>query len=206
MIELLFGLCILLFSVILHEVAHGYVAERCGDPTARYYGRISLDPRVHIDPIGSIFLPLLLILFRAPVLFGWAKPVPINPYNFRNPREDIVWVALAGPCTNFILAIGFAFLYHLLNLFAPIFFISMILKTGVFINLVLGVFNFIPIPPLDGSRVVKFILPPRWEYSYERLEPYGIIFIFVLLSFGLLQYIILPAVTTLGNLLGISLF
>lgn len=164
---------LLLPSVILHEVAHGWVAERLGDPTARRSGRLTLNPVRHIDVFGSIILPALLALARAPV-FGWAKPVPVNPRVFRRPIEGMALVAFAGPVTNLVLALiaGRLLVPNLEGI--P----QVMAFAFAFLNVVLAVFNLLPIPPLDGSRVLRLFLPPAGRAVLARIEPYGILIIF----------------------------
>ena len=185
---LLAGLVILFFSVILHEVAHGLVAERLGDPTARMMGRITLNPLPHIDPIGTILLPgfmLLLNLISGGVpIFGWAKPVPVNPRNLNHPRHDMMWVAASGPATNIAVAFALAGLYRLIA--SPGSLASVILFYGVAINLFLTFFNLIPIPPLDGSRILARFLPERYSYYLARVEPFGFVIIILLVMVGAL--------------------
>jgi Zn-dependent protease len=185
---------ILIFSIILHEVAHGYAADKLGDPTARYAGRLTLNPMPHIDMLGSIIVPLISVLAPGGFLFGWAKPVPYNPYNLmRAPRWGEFIVAAAGPGTNFALALFFAALTRSIGdpTFATICFI------GVLVNLWLGVLNLIPIPPLDGSKVLSALLPYSLSRSYDewraRMEynPF--------LGFGLVLVIVLVFGQTFGN-------
>lgn len=180
---------VLLFSVIVHEVAHGYVALRNGDPTARMLGRITLNPMPHIDPVGTILLPAILLLSHAGILFGWAKPVPVNPLNFRNYRWGEITVSAAGPLSNLALAVGFALLLRLglMNLgFIKLAFF------GVSINIFLALFNLIPIPPLDGSHIVAILLPPNLLRLYNYLEPVGFILILLLFYTGVLGALIMP--------------
>ena len=183
----LVSLVILVYSAILHEIAHGYAAERLGDPTARLMGRLTLNPKNHIDPIMSIFLPLVLILSGSPVVFGAAKPVPVDPFNLKDGRKDIALVSLAGPATNFLLAVLAALLLKLLgNLLLPMqsgVLVLWFLLTVVKINLLLGIFNLIPIPPLDGSKIFALILPEREANTYLSLGSIGIFIIFFLLMF-----------------------
>lgn len=184
--QILFFL-ILIFSIILHEVAHGYAAEKLGDPTARYAGRLTLNPLVHIDMLGSIILPLLSILSPGGFIFGWAKPVPYNPYNLvRAPKWGEAIVAGAGPATNFALA----FLFALFVRFSPDATFTAVCFMGVAANLWLGFLNLIPVPPLDGSKVFEALLPRSLRYGYtnwrNRMEmnPFlgmGVILIIVLL-------------------------
>lgn len=185
---LLAGLVILFFSVILHEVAHGLVAERLGDPTARMMGRITLNPLVHIDPIGTILLPGFMLLLNlitggGVAIFGWAKPVPVNPRNLNRPRHDMMWVAAAGPATNIAVVFALAGLYRLIA--SPGSLAGDILFYGVAINLFLTFFNLIPIPPLDGSRILARFLPERYSYYLARLEPFGFIIIIFLVMVGM---------------------
>lgn len=177
------SIIILLFSVIVHEVMHGLVALRFGDYTAQQAGRLTLNPIPHIDPVGTILLPGLLIISGSPILFGWAKPVPVNPLNFSNLRKGELLVSAAGILANFSLAIICALLYHFLDAL-PILFPSLVgevLRYGVFINLVLGVFNLFPIPPLDGSKVLLSQLPYNLAKRFEKIEPYGILILLILL-------------------------
>ncbi len=187
----------LLIAVILHEIAHGLVAERLGDPTARSMGRISLNPLVHIDPFLTVVLPLLLIASHSPVVFGGAKPVPINPAYFRNPRKGMLWVAIGGPATNFLLAVVsylLLILYHMafgaaaqssLHFALPLAW----LEYSILINVILGVFNLIPIPPLDGGRIAVGLLPLPIARQWAKLERFGIILLFLLLYFGFFRFL-----------------
>ena len=176
---LIIGIIILVFSAILHEIAHGFVAEKLGDPTARIAGRLTLNPLPHIDPIMSIAVPLLLIFSGSPLIFGAAKPVPVNPLMLRDGRKDIALVALAGPLTNLALACIGALLIHLLRFSSPD--ITAILLLVIKFNLALGFLNLIPIPPLDGSKFFSIILPERTAQQYFALAPFGIFILFFLL-------------------------
>lgn len=186
---LLFGLIILIFSAILHEVAHGFVADKLGDPTARLMGRLTLDPRKHIDPFMTILLPLLLIVIGSPVVFGAAKPVPVDPFNLKEGKKDVALVALAGPLTNILIAIAAAMLFRILSFGAlqtavsPFFeaLIGQILYLAVTYNLLLGIFNLIPIPPLDRSKIVAQLLSDRDAATFLSLGQYGLILLFLLL-------------------------
>ncbi len=175
----LIGIIILVFSAILHEVAHGFVADKLGDPTARIAGRLTLNPLPHIDPIMSIAVPLLLILSHSPIIFGAARPVPVNPLMLREGRKDVALVALAGPLTNLFLAIVAALLIRLLGSYIPN--ITPALTIVVFYNLALGFLNLLPVPPLDGSKFFSIILPERAAQQYFAMAPFGIFILFLLL-------------------------
>ena len=185
----LFIVPILLFSVILHEVAHGYVAYLNGDPTAKTMKRLTLNPLPHIDPVGTVLLPMILILLQSPVLFGWAKPVPFNPRYFKNLDLGLFTVSLAGPMTNILLACLFSVA---LRLSEPESLSFIVLVYAVSINIILAVFNMIPIPPMDGSKVVCALLPRNLQLKYLSLERWGILIIFILLFMGLLHRVIIP--------------
>lgn len=182
-------LVVLFFSVIIHEISHGYIALLNGDPTAKLYGRLTLNPIPHIDPVGTILVPALLFLSHSGILFGWAKPVPVNPSNFRNFRIGELSVSAAGPLSNFFLAFVFAQLLPWTQ-HNPGFFLFC--KYGVIINLYLMLFNLIPIPPLDGSKVVMPLLPRSMQQLYVQLEPVGFVLILILLFSGLWSSIIMP--------------
>jgi Zn-dependent protease len=167
------ALVILVFSAILHEIAHGYVAERFGDPTARIMGRLTLDPRKHIDPIMSIALPLLLLISGSPIIIGGAKPVPVDPFNLRDGRKDLALVSLAGPLTNVAIAVIFSLIFRI--------FPSGIIGLVVQLNLLLAIFNLIPIPPLDGSKIFSLLLPEKMADAYISQGTIGLILIFILL-------------------------
>jgi Zn-dependent protease len=167
----------LLFAITFHEAAHGFVAHRLGDNTAFELGRVSFNPLRHIDPFGTVLLPAMLLLSHSPFLFGYAKPVPVNFRNLRNPRLDMVWVALAGPATNIVLALAAALAFHALPL-APAVSAQWIadnLKNALVINVVLAIFNMMPIPPLDGGRVAVGLLPRPLADPLARLEPFGML-------------------------------
>ena len=182
----IFSLVILLFSVIMHELAHGYVAFSLGDPTAKYAGRLTLNPIKHLDLFGSIILPLLLFLAGSPFLFGWAKPVPINPYNFSDKKYGDIKVSLAGPASNFILAIVFGLILRFLpsQILAGNEGIAIALGYIVAINIWLGLFNLIPIPPLDGSWILFSFFPAGMERIKFFLRQYGIVVLVLLILFG----------------------
>jgi Zn-dependent protease len=186
-VEILILLAVLVYSAILHEIAHGFIAERLGDPTARLMGRITLNPIPHIDPIMTIGLPLILLLSGSPVIFGAAKPVPVDPFNLKEGRKDIALVSLAGPATNIIIAVITAGLINLLSLFSMPFdvysTIVPILELVVRLNLLLAIFNLIPIPPLDGSKIFALILPEKESAQYLSIGFIGIFILFFLLMF-----------------------
>jgi len=185
----IFSLIVLLFSIIIHELAHGSVAFALGDPTAKYSGRLTLNPLKHLDPFGSVILPLLLFISGSPVLVGWAKPVPINPYNFKDQKWGSFKVAIAGPLSNIALAVFFGliirftppdFIIQFSRFFIIIFFI-------LIINLMLALFNLLPIPPLDGSWILFKFIPEKFANVTTFLQQYGIFILIFLLFFGALQ-------------------
>ena len=198
----------ILLAVTLHEVAHGYVAYCCGDNTAKMFGRLSLNPIRHIDPVGTIILPLFIgVLTNFTFLFGYAKPVPVNWGQLKNPKRDMILVALAGPIANLIMAFLWAGAYKIGSMLhpessMPALFLSMTAGAGISINLILAFLNLIPIPPLDGSRVILNLLPPKQALAYVALEPYGF-FIITLLAFsGILGYILSPLIRITLSLFG----
>ena len=183
-----------IFAITLHEAAHGYVAKYFGDLTAYTQGRVSLNPVRHIDPIGTILLPLLTLLLGG-ILFGWAKPVPVNFSALRHPKQDMLWVALAGPGANLFMALGWAFIIKLgLGLPESDFAKPMILmgEAGIKINVILMVLNLLPLPPLDGGRIAASLLPHRMSYAFSKIEPYGFMILLLLLITGVLGTIIGP--------------
>jgi len=195
---------VLLFSVIVHEVAHGFVAYKRGDSTAKLLGRLTLNPIYHIDIFGSIILPAILMLTGAPV-FGWAKPVPVNMYNLKKPKQDMIFVSLAGVTANFLLAVfAGAIMFIIRAFFADVSIMAsiyLILQYVIVINIVLMIFNLIPVPPLDGSRVVLFLLPRELAQKYAKIERYGFWIILILLMTNILWKIIAPAANFLIRLL-----
>ncbi len=180
----IFSLIVLLFSVVIHEVSHGFVALYLGDSTAKLSGRLTLNPLKHLDLFGSFILPLLLFWItagRGPI-FGWAKPVPVNPYNFRNLRWGDLLVSIAGPASNLALALFFGLVLRFLPLPDPL---AQLFSVIVFLNLVLMVFNLIPLPPLDGSHIIFSLLPLRYHYLKEMLSQYGLFLLLIVIFFGL---------------------
>ncbi|NTV22361.1 MAG: site-2 protease family protein [Candidatus Yonathbacteria bacterium] len=198
-LEITFGVAVLIMSVVAHEVSHGYAAALQGDPTARMAGRLTLNPIKHIDPIGSVVVPFISYMMGG-FIFGWAKPVPYNPYNLRNQRTGPALVAIAGPAINLFLALvfGLALRYATELGLASEAFMS-IGALVVYINILLAVFNLIPIPPLDGSKVLYAILPTKWLHIAEHMERYS--FLFVLLFVFFLWRFILPIVFFLFSLI-----
>ncbi|PIR02544.1 MAG: site-2 protease family protein [Candidatus Nealsonbacteria bacterium CG_4_9_14_3_um_filter_35_11] len=181
----IFSLIILLFSIMLHEIAHGNIAYHLGDPTAKYAGRLTLNPLKHLDPFGSIILPLILLLVtfgRGPI-FGWAKPVPINPYNFKDQKWGTLKVAIAGPSMNFLVAIIFGLLIRFFP-FLPEGFLVIFSLITVY-NLAWGIFNLVPIPPLDGSHILFTFLPEKFTQLKLALQQYGMFILLFFIFFGL---------------------
>jgi len=190
----------ILLAIILHEIAHGFVANRLGDDTAARAGRLTLNPLPHVDPVGSVLLPLMLTWAGSPFLFGWAKPVPVNFGKLRHPKRDMVAVALAGPGTNIALGLIFAVAAHTFDSLAWDIPTAMAI-VGVRINIALAVFNLIPILPLDGGRVLFGLLPREPALAFARLEPYGMFIVMGLLFTGVLSAVLGPLVRTLLRVL-----
>lgn len=186
----IFLVIVLIFSAVIHEYMHGWMADRLGDPTAKNAGRLTLNPIKHLDWFGSVLLPAVMIISHLPFVFGWAKPVPYNPYNLRDQKWGGAKVALAGPIGNFIVAILFGLVFRFMP-FISLTFNGLISKI-IEINLVLMVFNLVPIPPLDGSKVLAPFLTPAWQAKYLSLERFGFVFVilFVMLGFDIIMPII----------------
>ncbi|MBU2571713.1 MAG: site-2 protease family protein [Gammaproteobacteria bacterium] len=182
-----------IFAITVHETAHGWVAKKYGDNTAKMLGRLTLNPLKHIDPVGTILLPGILLLTGTGFIFGWAKPVPVDARNFKNPRQDMAIVALAGPVSNLLMAVGWALIARV-GVMINVDFMTLPMIywgiAGISINLVLALINLIPIPPLDGSRVVSGILPNRWAWQYNKLERYGFLILLLMLFTGTLNVIL----------------
>ncbi len=195
-----------LLAITVHEAAHGYAAKYFGDKTAYFLGRITLNPIKHVDPVGTVVIPGMLLLLSAPFLFGWAKPVPVNFSNLNNPKKDMMWVALAGPASNLAMAIIWAIVLGLFKSSGASYalFIIGMAQVGIMINLVLMLLNLLPIPPLDGGRMAVSLLPSPWSYKLASIERYGMFILIFLIVSGLLSAILLPLLRFFqGTLIGI---
>jgi Zn-dependent protease len=187
-----------LLAITVHETAHGWVARRFGDKTAEMLGRLTLNPIKHIDPVGTILVPAVMLLLPGGFVFGWAKPVPVDWRNFKHPKQDMAWVAVAGPASNLLMALAWALAARVaLGLSAdnwialPLLFMGV---AGIFINTILMVLNLLPLPPLDGGRVVTGLLPAPYAYQFARIEPYGFFILVALLMTGVLSIVMWPVV------------
>ncbi|MCW8932044.1 MAG: site-2 protease family protein [Gammaproteobacteria bacterium] len=196
-----------LLAVSLHEAAHAWMADRKGDSTARLLGRLTFNPFKHIDPVGTILVPALMITFTG-FAFGWAKPVPVDARKLKNPKKDMVWVALAGPASNFIMAFLWSvFLYvslffHDSRSLLSLFFLYMSIA-GMFINILLGVLNLVPILPLDGGRILSGLLPLNLHQKYSKIEPYGLFIVIALMISGVIGLLLLPIISYMLYMLSI---
>ncbi len=195
----------LFMALTFHEFAHGWIARKLGDRTAEIQGRLTLNPKDHIDPFGTILVPVMLIFMKSPVVFGWAKPVPINPLNFRNPRKGMMWSALGGPLINLLLAGIFAIVFKgaiFLEISIRPFLIFIIV--AIQLNVFLAIFNLIPIPPLDGGRVLVGLLPRKQAYAISKIEPYGFLIVLALLYFNILDRFLYYPIVVILRFLGIN--
>ncbi len=192
-------------AITVHEVAHGWMALRLGDRTAQMLGRLTLNPVKHVDPVGTVLVPGALLILGG-LIMGWARPVPVTVENLRNPRRDMAWVALAGPCANLLMGLAWALVaraaldYHRLfgALAEPMVLMGV---AGIFVNTILLVLNLLPLPPLDGGRVLMSVLPGPWAYKLSRVEPYGLLIVLALLAFGVLALLLSPPLNAVGSLL-----
>ena len=195
-----------LFAITLHEAAHGYVAKHFGDLTAYAAGRVSLNPLRHIDWVGTVIVPLVSLLV-ADILFGWAKPVPVNFSNLRRPKQDMLWVAAAGPLSNLAMALGWAAVYKLGMVMVPnnpaLAWLVFVGTCGIFVNVVFMVLNLLPLPPLDGGRIMVSLLPHRLAWRFARIEPYGFIILIALLLTKVLGYILWPLISVAVSGIGL---
>ncbi|MCU0652370.1 MAG: site-2 protease family protein [Candidatus Omnitrophica bacterium] len=202
MLSLLVSFGLLIIAMTVHEFAHGWVAYKLGDMTAKYSGRLTLNPLAHIDPIGTLLLPFILFISTGGrFVFGYAKPVPINYWGLKNPRRDMGLIGLSGPAANLILAFILSIAWKALPVDSLL---RLILEYLISINVILGIFNLIPIPPLDGSRILSALLPFNLASQYNRLEPYGFILLLLLITSGITNIILWPLVRMFLAFLGVS--
>ncbi len=208
--QLVIWIPVFFLALAFHEASHAWMADRLGDPTARSEGRVTLNPLPHIDPMGTIFMPLLIIFFGGGFLIGWAKPVPVNPYNLHYPKRDYMLVSLAGPAANVLTAVTFAILFHLVVFILPGLPqalsepLLLFLVIGVRLNLLLAFFNLIPVPPLDGSGILQGLLPERYEIMLQQIRPYGFFILIFLFMMGALDIIWAIVARLSGLLLGLG--
>jgi len=203
-------LLVVLLALSVHESAHAWMAERFGDPTGRMQGRITLNPIAHIDPVGTVIFPIILAMIGAPV-FGWAKPVMVNPYNLRNPKKDNMYIAAAGPVSNIIMAIGAVIVFILLKqtgFIGSVYVasrgaeaVTLLLLNLILINIFLAIFNLLPIPPLDGSRIVEGVLEGEALHTYKKIEPYGFIILMAVIYLGIFDLVARPVITMIMKIL-----
>jgi Zn-dependent protease len=192
----------IVFAITLHEAAHGYAAKYFGDTTAYAQGRVSLNPMKHIDPIGTLLIPVVLYFMQSPFLFGYAKPVPVNFANLRNPKKQMAFVAFAGPAANLVMALGWmVMLIALVGFNISESFLLQMARAGVNTNLVIFAFNLFPIPPLDGGRILTSLLPARYAYKFAQLEPYGFFIVLGLMFLNGLKYWMVPVMALAGSAL-----
>ncbi len=192
-----------IFAITVHEAAHGYIARYFGDTTAESLGRITLNPIKHIDPIGTILVPALLVLSGTGFLFGWAKPVPVDFSRLRNPKRDMRWVAAAGPASNFLMAIFWAVVYKFSAMAGDVAVpLALMGQAGILVNVVLMVLNLLPLPPLDGGRIAVSLMPNQMAYKFAQLERYGFIILLVLMFTGILSKIMMPFILVLLAMFG----
>lgn len=208
--QLVIWIPVFFLALAFHEASHAWMADRLGDPTARREGRVTLNPLPHLDPIGTILMPLLMIVTGGGFLIGWAKPVPVNPYNLHYPKRDYMLVSLAGPAANVLTAVTFAILFHLLVLILPGLPqalsepLLLFLVIGVRLNLLLAFFNLIPVPPLDGSGILQGLLPERYEMMFQQIRPYGFFILIFLFMMGALNVVWAVVAALSGLLLGLG--
>ncbi len=200
----------LIFAITLHEAAHAFAAKRFGDSTAYMLGRMTLNPLKHIDPVWTILVPIVTMLF-SPLIFGAAKPVPVNFAALRNPKRDMIWVAAAGPLANLAMMVLWAILGRIvisMPASGPVEFMALVAQAGIFVNALLMVFNLFPLPPLDGGRILTGLLPGPLAYKFSRIEPYGMLILIALLLTGAMNYFLWPLVAlsmkTIYGIIGLS--